>query len=63
MAPELHQFQKVDYDTTVSSQWGFSGITNGVDINLVGVAGFYTVADLNDQFPYPPEFSAYVMDP
>lgn len=29
----------------------------------MGVNDFYSVADLNDQFPYPPEFFAYVMDP
>jgi len=63
LAPDLHQFSSVNMDSTVSSQWGFSGITNGVDISLIGVPNFYTVADLNTELPYPPEYSAFVLDP
>lgn len=63
LSPSLNQHGKVKLEEVVPYQWGFSGITAGADINLAGVTDFYSVAALNDQMPYPPEFFAYVMDP
>jgi len=48
---------------TIPSQWGFSGVTHGDNINLIGVDAPYSIASLNDQVPFPPEFGAFVLDP
>lgn len=53
----------LDIDSATRSQWGFGGLTAGEDISLEGVPAFYSIADLNDNLPYPPEWAAYVMDP
>ncbi len=48
---------------TIGSQWGFSGLTNGNNINLQGVEAPYSVAQLNLDIPYAPEFGAFILDP
>ena len=53
----------VDIAQTLTSQWGFAGVTTGDYINLSGVPSVLSVADLNDDVPYPPEWAAYVLDP
>ena len=53
----------VDVPSASRSQWGFAGLTAGDDISLSGVPLFYSIADLNADLPYPPEFAAFVMDP
>ena len=48
---------------TVPAQWGFDGVTYSDGLSLSGVPSLLSIADLNDQVPYPPEFAAYVLDP
>jgi len=63
-APVLELNSRSDILTdTLPSQWGFSGVTSTPYINLAGVTPIYSVAQLNLDFAYAPEFGAFVLDP
>jgi len=48
---------------TIEAQWGSSALTFNSETNLIGVPLLLSVASLNDEVAYPPEFGAYVLDP
>lgn len=63
LAPALDIKGSVTFEQVVPAQWGFCGLTADADINLLGVPALYSIATLNEDIPFAPEFAAYVLDP